>query len=278
MADTTLRVALISETFFDVDATNSLRSTLLLAKEQGAELAVLPEIPMNRWSPWCREPRDSDAEVVGGPRYHMLAQAARDLRIGLVGGLILKDDGVRRNTALFFDESGAEIGRFAKIHLPEEPGFWETSHYEAGTDLSPVVQFRGWGIGMQICSDLNRPEGCHILGAQGAQAVVGPRSTERATYPRWKTVLLANALTSGLFVLSVNRPRAEHDVLIGGASIACSPLGQVLLETEDTVGVVELKKSDYEKAQLAYPGYLAVQSHLYAEAWSGISPRDIRRN
>lgn len=277
MADSTLRVALISETFFGEDASDSLRSTLLLAKEQGAEVAVLPEIPLNPWSPWCKEPSAADAESVGGYRYRLLADTARELQIGLVGGLILSENGVRRNTALFFDEAGTEIGRFAKVHLPEEPGFWETSHYVAGQLLSPIVDFRGWRIGLQICSDLNRPEGCHLLGAQGAHVVFGPRSTERATYARWRTVLSANAITSGLFVLSVNRPRPEFDVLIGGASIACSPLGNVMLETEVAVGVVELMKADYEQAQRAYPGYLAVPSDLYAEAWSKIAPKGIRR-
>ena len=59
---------------------------------------------------------------------------------------------------------------------------------------------------MQVCSDTNRPQGTHLLAAQGAAAVLIPRATEEATYQRWKVVFRANALTNSCYVLSVNRP------------------------------------------------------------------------
>lgn len=131
-----------------------------------------------------------------------------------------------------------------------------------------VIDAFSMPIGVQICSDLNRPEGCHLLGAGGAHAVVAPRATEAATYDRWRLVIRANAITSGLYVLSVNRPGPEGEVGIGGPSIAVDPNGSVLLETTDPIGMVTLDPGTIEAAARSYPGYLPVRADLYAEAWS----------
>ena len=77
----------------------------------------------------------------------------------------------------------------------------------------------GIPIGVQLCSDINRPEGTHLLGAQGAMATLNPRATEEATYQRWKVVFRANAMTSACYVLSVNRPYPEQGVPLGGPSV-----------------------------------------------------------
>lgn len=265
-----MMVALISEVFFTDDAPKRLREHLAEAKSGGAELAVLPEIPVNPWSPATKELREDDAEPPNGPRAMMQRDAARDIGIGLIGGAIVRDPttGMRRNTALIISANGELLATYCKNHIPEEPGFWETSHYAAGEQ--PPVPITGFTmpIGVQICSDINRPEGSHLLGAMGAEAILAPRSTELATYERWKPVFIANALTSCAYVLSVNRPRPEQDVLIGGPSIAVAPNGRVLLETTDAVGLVTLDRAAIAEARIAYPGYLPVRAEMYAKAWS----------
>ncbi len=269
----TLTVALISDVFFDNNPEARLRSRLEEAKQQGAELAVLPELPLNPWSPATKQARDDDAEAPGGPRWRMQSEAAKAIGISLVGGVIVRDPdtGRRHNTALVFDAQGQLVGSFQKIHIPEEPGFWETSHYEAGDTPSPVFDHLGFPFGVQICSDINRPEGSHLLGAMGAKLVVAPRSTELATYERWRVVFQANALTSCLYVLSVNRPAPEQDVLIGGPSIAVAPNGRILLETTDPVGVVTIDAATIRQAKIDYPGYLPVRADVYAKAWSAVA-------
>lgn len=274
--DGKLTVALISEVFWEADGAARLRDRLNEAAERGADLAVLPELPFNEWRPSTKQPRDEDAEPMDGGRARAQAEAAAEAGIGVVGGIIHRDPetGKRTSRALVMDASGKVVGTYEKLHLPEEPGFWETSHYEPGTEPPRRIDDFGLPIGLQICSDTNRPEGTHLLGADGALAVLIPRATEERTYQRWKTVFRANALTSCLYVLSVNRPHPEDGVLMGGPSAAFDPSGEVLTETTDTLALVTLDRRVVEDARRAYPGYLPVRARLYADAWAEIAGRD----
>lgn len=274
-ADGKLTVALISETYWEPDGVMRLKQRLAEAAERGADLAVLPEIPLNPWSPSTREARDEDAEPMDGPRARAQAEAAAEAGIGLVGGIIHRaPDGRRTSRALVFDRSGHVRATYEKLHLPEEAGFWETSHYEPGTEAPRRIDAFGLPIGLQVCSDLNRPEGTHLLGAQGALAMLNPRASEEKTYQRWKTVVRATALTSSLYVLSVNRPHPEDGVLIGGPSVAFDPNGELLVETTDTVALVTLDAKVVTDARRRYPGYLPVRARLYADAWDEIARSD----
>lgn len=268
-------VALVSDVFFDTNAADRLAARLNEARAKGAALAVLPELPVNAWIGATKHPRDEDAEPPEGPRHRALSAAAREAGIAVVGGAIVRDrsSGRRYNTALVFDRDGRLVGSYRKMHLPEEDGFWETSHYVSGDRPPPVVTALGLPIGLQICSDVNRPEGSHLLAALGAEAIVAPRATEAGTFERWKLVLRANALTSCAYVLSVNRPRAEEGVPLGGPSIAIDPNGEVLVETTDTIVVVTLDSAVVAAARKKYPGYLPTFAAAYAEGWRIVSER-----
>jgi len=274
--DGKLTVALISEVFYEADGPARLIDRVAEAAGRGADLAVLPEISLNPWRPATKSVVEEDAEPEGGPRTQAMAEAARRARIGLIGGIIHRDSSTGRRTsrALAFDAVGQIVARYEKLHLPEEPGFWETSHYEPGSEPPRRVDVFGVPIGIQVCSDNNRPEGVHLLGAGGAIAAIIPRASEERTYQRWKLVFRANALTSCLYVLSVNRPAPEQGVLIGGPSIAVDPGGNVVLETTDTIGLVTLDAAVARKARAGYPGYLPVRAALYADAWREIAGRD----
>lgn len=274
-ADGKLSVALISETFWEPDGEVRLKQRLAEAVDRGADLAVLPELPLNPWSPARKEARDEDAEPMDGPRSRAQAGAAADAGIGLVGGIIHRDGSGRRTSrALVIDRSGAVVATYEKLHLPEEEGFWETSHYEPGDAAPRAIDALGVSFGVQLCSDSNRPEGTHLLGAQGAVAMLNPRATEEATYQRWKLVFRANALTSACYVLSVNRPHPEQGVLMGGPSVAIDPRGEVILETTDQLAIVTLDGSAVTDARRRYPGYLPIRAAIYADAWQELARRD----
>ncbi len=274
--DGRLTVALVSEVFWEPDGAARLEDRLSEAARRGADLAVLPEMPLNAWRPASREAVDDDAETEGGPRTQVMARAANRAGIGLVGGIIHRDPGTRRRTsrALVFSPQGGVVARYEKLHLPEEPGFWETSHYEPGDEPPHRIDEFGVPFGVQVCSDTNRPEGTHLLGAQGAMAVLIPRASEERTYQRWKTVFRANAVTSCLYVLSVNRPFPEDGVAIGGPSVVVDPAGEVLLETTDTIGLVTLDSAVARRARSDYPGHLPIRARLYADAWDAVARRD----
>ena len=274
--DGRLTVALVSEVFWQPDGLGRLAERLDQCVERGADVALLPELPLNPWRPATKDAVDEDAEPMDGPRAQAQTTAAREAGIGLVGGIIHRDleTGRRTSRALVIDRSGELLAIYEKLHLPHEPGFWETSHYEPGTAAPERIDGFGMAVGVQICSDTNRPEGSHLLGAQGVEAILIPRATEEKTYQRWKTVFRANAMTSGSYVLSVTRPDTEAGVLIGGPSIAVDPNGTVLVETTDQVAIVTLESRVVTAARSAYPGYLPVRARLYADAWRELAGRD----
>jgi 5-aminopentanamidase len=267
-----LVVALVTDVFHGDDAADRLVGRLREARALGAELAVLPELPLNDWCAVRRTPEAADAEPPEGRRQTLQAESARAAGIALLGGAIVADSasGRRQNTALLYDASGGEIARYGKIHLPYEAGFWEADHYEPGDELARPVVLDGFPLGIQICSDVNRPEPTHLLGAMGALAVLAPRATPPESFERWRVVLRANAVTSALYVVSANRP-PESGIPVGGPSIAIGPDGEVLLETTEPVGVVTLRRTVVEAAQGTYPGYLALRGDLYARGWAEVA-------
>ncbi len=274
------QIALVHDVFFQPDGRSRLIDTLGEARDRGAVLAVLPELPCDPWYPAERVSAEGTAEGaaqewedVEGARHALLSQASAEAGLGLVGGAIVRDprSGLRRSTALVFDAAGTLAASYAKIHLPQEPGFWERDHYHPGLEPPRSIHVCGLRLGVQLCSDLNRPQGVALLAAQGVELVAGPRATERATWDRWRMVLRASALTSGSFLVSVNRPGPERGVGIGGPSIAIDPDGEVLAESEDRLSIVDLDLEHVARARAGYPGYLEHEGEVYARGWAALS-------
>jgi predicted amidohydrolase len=266
-----LRVSLISDTFFSRDAASRLRDRLVEAKAQGAVLAILPEIPLNPWSPATRVARSEDEEMLGGTRYNLLSKLSAEVGIHLIGGAIVRssdgDTSRRHNTSLVFDDNGKLRGSYRKLHLPDEPGFYEGAHYEAGNEPARVID-SALPLGVQTCSDINRPQGSHLLGALGAELIVCPRANEASCYSSWVPVFRANARCSSAYVVSVNRPCPEQGVELGGPSIAVDPWGNIVAESSDPVVTFDLDRSLVMEARETYPGYLPVRSDVYAQGWA----------
>ncbi|MXZ16992.1 MAG: carbon-nitrogen hydrolase family protein [Rhodothermaceae bacterium] len=263
-----LTLALISEVFSTED---ELVSCLKAARSQGADLAVLPELPLNEWSPATKKARLEDAESSGGWREIIQCNAARRAEIAVLGGVIrVTRDGRRINLALLISAQGAIIDSSAKHVLPDEEGFWECDHYEPVADPPQVIEFMGAKVGIQICSDANRPTAAQLLAAQGAHVILAPRATSISSWKRWRLAYRAMALTASAWVVSVCRPRPEFGVEMGGPSLVVDPMGEVVLETTERIATVVLDRRAVEDARQSYPGYLAWPAKAYVTGWENI--------
>ena len=270
-----MRIALISDVFFDAGGQSRLVARLRAARERGAAIALLPELALDPWSPATAVARDEDAEPPGGPRHRRLSDAARAAGLAVVGGAIVRDpsSSVRHDTALAFDAGGALVHAYRKLHLPDEDGFRETSHYEPGDRPPRAFELAGVPVGVQICSDVNRPVGSYLLAAQGAEVILAPRATEPTYWERWKLVLRATAMTCGVYVLTVTRREPDLAVPLGGPSAAFDPTGATLLEADDAITVVSIDREAVAAARRAYPGYMPHRADIYAEGWTSAAGR-----
>ena len=239
-ADGKLTVALISEVYWEADGVQRLKERLAEAADRGADLAVLPEIPLNPL-----EPRDEGGPATTTPRaWTGSGRAPRPRRrprpasawwaasstaTSADGGRVVRWSSTAR---------GSCEARTRSCTCPRSPASGRRATTSRAREAPQRIDAFGIPIGVQLCSDANRPQGSQLLGAQGVMAVLNPRASEERTLQRWKTVWRANAMTSCCYVLSVNRPYPERGVLLGGPSVAYDPNGDLLLETTDTLAPV----------------------------------------
>lgn len=270
MSESSLTVALIREVFSKQDAHARLEARLTQAEELGADLAVLPELPYNSWSPASRNPIASDAERLGGGREAMQSTAASTAGVAVLGGVIQEVGEARFNRAIFSDKTGTTIARYDKVHLPDEEGFRETCHYSPGLSAPTVFAALGARFGIQICSDANRLVGSHLLAAQRVQVILAPRASSQATWPKWRLVYRAMAMTCAAWVISVGRPDQEFGVPIGGPALIVDPMGRVVVESMDIMTTFTLDLSAAATARSKYPGYLGWPADLYQAGWAAM--------
>jgi len=275
MSHSSLNIALVTEVFFDDHDGERLTRRLGEARARGADLAVLPELPLDPWVPVSPDMKPEDAEEPEGRRHQLQAGAAREAGIAVLGGAIVRDPvtGRRHNTALLFDKRGELLASYQKVHLPYEEDFWEAAHYEPGTEPPAVLSGFALPLGIQICSDANRTSGCQLLGAQGAGAILVPRATPAETWPRWRLVLRADAVTSAAYVVTVNRPSSRATSAVGGPSAAIGPDGEVIVETTDPLAVVALDPEALSRARADYPGYLSYHPEVHGRGWNAAAAR-----
>ena len=123
LSDVDMRIALISEVFFDDPDAAHLTDALHRARDGGADLAVLPELPLNEWAPYSKVSKEEDAESIDGPRQQRMSEAAAASGVALVAGAIVRDEetGTRYNTAFVYDRVGVRPRRCTTGQLPEGP-------------------------------------------------------------------------------------------------------------------------------------------------------------
>jgi len=183
------------------------------------------------------------AEPVPGPTTERLAGAARKLGLVLVVSLFeRRGPGVYHNTAAVIDADGTYLGKYRKMHIPQDPGFEEKYYFTPG-DLG----FRAWDtrcgrIGVLICWDQWYPEAVRLTALQGAQVIFCPtaigwlaadqaavRARQRAS---WLTVQAGHAVANGCYLAAVNRVGSEGSIEFWGTSFVADFCGQRIAEAD----------------------------------------------
>ena len=245
------------------------------ARRKNAQIVCFPELFS---CPWFAREEGGDglsyAEDRDGPTASWMRAAAKDTGLMLVGSFFERARDGYFNTALLVDPHGGVRGTYQKNHIPDVPGFFEGHYYGPGRLGLPVFDVEPGRIGMQICSDVMVPEGIRILGLKGAELVCVPRATEFFRIEQWRTVMQAEAITSGCFIASTNRCGREADLRMGGMSLIIHPQGRVMAEagSREEVLVAHLDLDHVRQYRARYPLNLDARSDLYAAEHEALAP------
>ncbi|AIY44518.1 nitrilase-related carbon-nitrogen hydrolase [Mycolicibacterium fortuitum] len=258
-----LRVGLVQHRWRpDVDKlTKVLRDGIDRAAGAGATAVFLPEITLLRYpadTPAGRNPGDAAEDLTDGPTFALAAEAAQANGIFVHASLYEKApaaDGLGYNTAILVSPSGELVGRTRKMHIPISAGYYEDTYFRPGPaddDPYPVYDPEGLGarIGLPTCWDEWFPEVARNYSLGGAEMVVYPTAIGSEpvfpafdTQPLWQQVIVANGISSGLFMVVPNRTGDEGTVSFYGSSFISDPYGRVLVQAprdEEAVLVADL--------------------------------------
>jgi N-carbamoylputrescine amidase len=238
------------------------------AAGRGAEVVCLPELFRTQYFCQREDPALFDlAEPIPGPTSTTLSAQAKQLHVVLVASLFEKRaPGVYHNTVVVFDADGAVRGLYRKMHIPDDPLYYEKYYFTPG-DLGFRAFDTGFGrIGTLVCWDQWYPEGARLTALQGAQILfyptaIGWHPSEKtefgsAQHDAWRTIQRAHAIANGVYVAVVNRVGHETGNIRGnaapgpglefwGGSFLCDPFGRVIAEAshdkeETLIGEVDL--------------------------------------
>ena len=242
MADS-VRVGLIQLTAEDTPAAN-VRKTLPRIEEaaaKGAKIIGLQEMFTTKYFCVTQDPKNFDlAEPIEtGPSVTELAKAAKRLGVVIVAPLFeARGSEVYHNTAAVIDADGTVLGKYRKMHIPQDPGFEEKFYFTPG-DLG----FRTWktahgDIGVLICWDQWYPEAARLTALGGAQILFYPTAIGwlpeekaalgRAQHNAWETVQRGHGVANGCYVAATNRVGTEGRTQFWGQSFVSDPYGEIV--------------------------------------------------
>ena len=252
-----------------------LAESIARVAEMGAELVVLQELHDSLY--FCQvESTDNFqlAVTIPGPATDFYAALARKHRVVLVTSLFEKRAaGLYHNTAVVFEKDGTMAGRYRKMHIPDDPAYYEKFYFTPG-DLGfhPIPTSVGL-LGVQVCWDQWYPEGARLMALQGADLLIYPTAIgyESSDTPAeqerqreaWITVQRGHAVANGLPVVSVNRVGHEPDpsrqtrgIQFWGSSFVAGPQGELLhlaSQTEEEIAVVDIDLKRSENVRQWWP-------------------------
>jgi N-carbamoylputrescine amidase len=201
-----------------------------LAAERGSQIVCLQELFHTHWFPQDINKDNFElAEPYDGPTIAAMQPLAREKKVVLVCPIFEKDgEDTFYNSAIVIDSGGEILGVYRKVHIPQIPLWEEKSYFTPGNGGFPVFSTSYAKVGVQICWDNFFPEGTRCLALKGAQIILAPTAAAFASQDRWLTMIAANAMTNGVFVLRVNRVGSEERQDFYGKSFCVGPEGELL--------------------------------------------------
>ena len=260
----------------DVQANRKhLEKNIARAAAMGAELVVLQELHDSLYFCQVESTDNFDLAVsIPGPVTEHYASLAKQHGIVLVTSLFEKRAaGLYHNTAVVFEKDGSIAGRYRKMHIPDDPAYYEKFYFTPGDLGFHPIQTSVGRLGVQVCWDQWYPEGARLMALQGADMLIYPTAIgfESTDTPNeqarqreaWITVQRGHAVANGLPVVSVNRVGYEPDpsqqtngIQFWGSSFAAGPQGEILhqaSQTEEEVTVVDIDMKRSENVRRWWP-------------------------
>ena len=245
------------------------------AAKQGAQLVVLQELHNSLY--FCQVENVDNfslAEPIPGPSTEFYGNLARQYKVVLVTSLFeRRTAGLYHNTAVVFEKDGSIAGKYRKMHIPDDPAYYEKFYFTPG-DLGfhPIRTSLGV-LGVQVCWDQWYPEGARLMALQGAELLIYPTAIgyESSDTPEeqerqreaWTTVQRGHAVANGLPVIAVNRVGHEPDpsgqtngIQFWGSSFVAGPQGEILYRApkdEEAITVVEIDMKRSENVRRWWP-------------------------
>jgi N-carbamoylputrescine amidase len=225
------------------DRADNLRRTVALIREagkRGAQIVCLQELFL---TPYFCKREDTTlfdlAEPVPGETTKQLEDLARELGVVIIASLFEKRaPGIYHNTAAIIDADGSYLGKYRKMHIPEDPGFNEKFYFTPG-DLG----YRLWrtkfaNIGVLVCWDQWYPEAARLTAMTGADILFYPTAIGwlksekaelgKAQHCAWETVQRGHAVANGCYLAAVNRVGTEEETEFWGQSFVANPYGEIV--------------------------------------------------
>jgi N-carbamoylputrescine amidase len=242
------------------------------AAGRGAQIICLQELFRSPY--FCREEnaeRFALAEPIPGPTSEQLCKLAGELKVVVVAPLFeRRAAGVYHNTAAVIDADGTLLGVYRKMHIPDDPLYYEKFYFTPGDLGFPNFDTRYGRIAVLVCWDQWYPEGARLASLRGANILLYPTAigwhpSEKeqegaAQLEAWRTIQRAHAIANGVYVAAVNRVGfegpAENGLEFWGSSFVADPFGQILAEastSEEETLVVECDPRRMEEVRRNWP-------------------------
>ncbi len=242
------------------------------AASKGAEIICLQELFRSQY--FCREENAelfNLAECIPGPSTEALSSVAKELQVSIIASLFEKRaQGLYHNTAAVIDADGSLIGLYRKMHIPDDPLYFEKFYFTPGDLGFQNFETRFSRIGVLVCWDQWYPEGARITSLQGANVLfyptaIGWHPSEKAQYGEaqldaWRTVQRAHAISNGVFVAAVNRTGFEgppdHGLEFWGNSFVSDPFGRVIAQaptSEEQILIADCDPKQMDEVRRNWP-------------------------
>ena len=249
------------------------------AARKGARIVCLQELFLTPY--FCKREETEQfelAEKIPGPTTAVLSKLAKKLGVVIIASLFEKrGPGLYHNTAAVIDADGTYLGKYRKMHIPEDPGFNEKFYFTPG-DLGYRVWDTKFGrIGVLICWDQWYPEAARLASLAGAEILFYPtaigwlksekKALGKAQHCAWETVQRGHAVANGCFVAAVNRAGVEEETEFWGQSFVANPYGEIVAKASvdrEEVLIVPCDLAEVENFRRIWPFFRDRRIDTYA--------------